>query len=55
MKELTSRHLAEKYYGKEWKEIFNNRKLHNKFTIMLNILDKQNKIIYKRSGKIYLK
>lgn len=52
---VKSKVIGVSYYFKSWSKIFNDRKLHNKFTIMLNILEKQNKITYKRSGKIYLK
>lgn len=51
---IKSTKVAEYLYGLSWKEIFSNRKIHNKFTIMLNVLDKKGLIEY-RGGKIYLK
>jgi len=35
-------------------DLFNNRKLHNRFTIILNVLDKKGVIEY-RGGRVYLK
>ncbi len=49
---IKSTKLAEEYYNRTWKEIFNDRKVHNRFTIILNVLDKQGLIEY-RGGKIY--
>ena len=51
-KYIESRDIAEKFYNNSWKNIFNNRKTHNRFTIILNILDKKGIIEYK-GGKIY--
>ena len=43
--------IAELVYRCSWKEIFNNRKRHNKFTIILNVLEKKGVIEY-RGGRI---
>ena len=51
---IKSRELAECFYGESWKNIFNNRKRHNHYTIMLNVLDKKGLINY-RGGKVRLK
>jgi len=51
---IKSRDLAEWFYNKFWREIFNDRKTHNKFTIILNVLDKEGVIKYK-GGKVYPK
>lgn len=53
-KYLTSRELGEDYYKAPWSEIFNNRKTHNRFTIILNVLEQKGIIDY-RGGNIYLK
>ena len=51
---IESRDLGEAFYGEDWdNKIFSKRKRHNHFTIMLNVLDKQGKIIYK-GGKTKL-
>jgi len=51
---IGSRELGEIFYEGDWDtKIFPVRKRHNYFTIMLNVLDKQNKIIYK-GGKTTL-
>lgn len=49
---MKSTEIAEVFYGKQWNEIFSDRKTHNHFTIMLNVLDKQDFIEY-RGGKVY--
>lgn len=49
---IKSTEIAEQYYNRSWKEIFNDRKVHNRFTIILNVLDKQ-KILEYRGGKVY--
>ena len=46
--------IAEFVYDLPWKEIFSNRKMHNKFTIILNVLEKKGVIEY-RGGRVYLK
>ncbi len=51
---LTSRQVAEYYYSWSWDKIFSSRKIHNKFTIILNVLDKRGFIEY-RGGRVYLK
>ena len=52
---IKSRELGEEFYKLDWDtEIFSDRKKHNKFTIMLNVLDKKGIIEY-RGGRIYLK
>ena len=51
---IKSPKLAESFYKDTWKNIFSNRKRHNKFTIMLNILEVKGLIVYKRSGKVIL-
>ncbi len=54
-KYIKSRELGEKFYNLDWDtEIFCNRKLHNRFTIALNVLEKKEIIEY-RGGRIYLK
>jgi hypothetical protein len=45
--------IAEKFYNSTWDIIFTQRKRHNTFTIMLNVLDKQDFIKY-IGGRIYL-
>ena len=51
---IESPKLAERFYLNTWKNIFSNRKRHNHFTIMLNILEVKGLIVYKRSGKVIL-
>lgn len=51
---MRSRDLAELYYGSVWKDIFNDRARHNKFTIMLNVLEQKGFIEY-RGGRVYFK
>ena len=53
-KYLKSTDIAEFFYKLSWNEIFNQRKKHNTFTIMLNVLDKQDFIEYK-GGRVYLR
>jgi len=49
---IGSRELGEIFYGENWDiKIFSNRKRHNLYTIALNVLDSQKKIIY-NGGKI---
>ncbi len=43
---LKSRELAESFYNKPWKDIFNDRPLHNYYTICLGVLDKKKLISY---------
>lgn len=50
---LKSKTIAQSFYKESWKDIFNNRKRHNKFTIILNVLDKKGFIEY-RGGRIRL-
>lgn len=50
---LKSKDVAEAFYEMKWDKIFTNRKLHNKFCIILNVLDKKNFIEY-RGGRIRL-
>lgn len=53
---LKSTQVAEYFYNKDWdNEIFNHRKTHNLYTIMLNVLDKKGLIRYSGRGNIYLK
>lgn len=49
---LKSTEIAEQFYNKNWKKIFSDRKVHNRYTIMLNVLEKEGYIEY-RGGKIY--
>lgn len=55
LKEITpiikSRQLGEYFYQTDWDTIFSNRKRHNHFNIMLNVLDKKGFIKY-QVGKI---
>ncbi len=52
---VKSRKLGESFYKLDWDtEIFCNRPLHNKFTIMLNVLEKKKLIDY-RGGVVYLR
>jgi hypothetical protein len=46
--------IAEKYYQKEWKKVFSNRKEHTHLVEMLNYLEFKKKIEYSRSGKVKL-
>jgi len=50
---IKSKTIAELVYGETWDKIFNNRKRHNKFTIILNVLDKKGFIEY-RGGRVRL-
>jgi len=50
---LKSKDLATSFYEMTWDEIFTNRKIHNRFTIILNVLDKENIIDY-RGGRVRL-
>jgi hypothetical protein len=51
---LKSTEIAEGFYKRSWKEIFNDRSTHNLYTICLNVLDKQGVITY-RGGHVYLR
>lgn len=46
--------LAEEFYNDFWKNIFNNRRRHNHFTLMLNVMEKEGDIEY-RGGYIHRK
>lgn len=50
---LKSTQIAEYYYKTPWGEVFKNRKRHNHFTIILNVLEKKGIIEYKES-RVYL-
>lgn len=52
-KYFKSTEIGESFYNMPWKEIFNKRKMHNKFTIMLNVLEKKEVIVY-IGGRVYL-
>ncbi len=51
---IKSTAIAEYYYSLPWKQIFSDRKIHNKFTLILNVLDNKGLIEYK-GGRVYLK
>lgn len=53
---IKSTELAEEFYGRNWdNQIFNHRKLHNTYTIMLNVIQQRGIIRYSGRGHIYLK
>jgi len=53
---IKSTELAEAFYNRSWNNgIFNDRKVHNLYTITLNALDESGVIRYSGRGNIYLK
>jgi len=51
---IKSTEIGQVLYHTEWDNIFKNRKVHNKFTIMLNVLDKKEIIEY-TGGRVRVK
>lgn len=51
---IKSTEVGQVLYHTEWDNIFKNRKVHNKFTIMLNVLDKKEIIEY-TGGRVRVK
>lgn len=51
---IKSRIIGEEFYNVKWDDIFSKRPIHNKFTIMLNVLEKKGLIDY-RGGLVYLR